>query len=264
MISVIVPYKNSVEWIERCVNSLKAQTGDLEFILVNDNSEDNGKAVAKKAAGKDKRFVFTDNKRTPGVSGARNTGLDKARGEWVTFLDADDELVPEASVVFGRMARLDPTLNVIQANSLRHYDKSGRTVLKYENPKGMYNADNMPMQWCMVWNKLIRRRFIEEHGIRFVEGLQYGEDEVFILELLARDNRIRHTMTNTVTVIRHFDNRQSLSRIKGRAGLITQVNALMDFLQRCESKEVRLLTCRVLSEHWGSKTFMIEFGEAGA
>ena len=260
MVSVIVPYKNAAEWIERCVSSLKSQTGDLEFILVNDGSKDKGKTIARKVAGKDKRFVFIDNKRSPGVSGARNTGLDVATGDWITFLDADDELVPEASVVFDRMQRLDTAANIVQANHLRHYEPIDKTVLKYANGKGMYTAEDLPLCWCMIWNKLVRKSFLEDHDIRFVEGLQYGEDEIFNLEMLARDGRIFHTITNTVTVMRHFD-KQSLSRVKGRDELIEQAGALMDFIQRCGDPVIRMAACRLLSEHWASPSYLKAFGE---
>ena len=112
MISVIVPYKNAAPWIGRCVESLKAQSGDMEFILVNDHSTDDGKKIAKDLTKGDKRFRHYENARADGVSGARNTGLDKAKGEWITFLDADDEMLPEAYQVFERMIRLDQTINI--------------------------------------------------------------------------------------------------------------------------------------------------------
>ena len=261
MISVIVPYKNSKEWIGRCILSLMKQEGDAEFILVNDHSKDGGKALVKKLTGADSRFVLLDNKQAAGVSGARNTGLDAAKGEWITFLDADDELIPEALQVFGRMAWLgrDPEVNILQANHMRCY-RGDKTALKYANNKGVYTMAKMPLCWCMVWNKLIRRSFIEEHHIRFVEGLQYGEDEIFVLDMIAKDNKIIHTQTNTVTVMRHFDNKQSLSHIKGKEGLLTQARALEEYIMRTDNPEARITACKVLSEHWGSPTYIKAFG----
>ena len=261
-ISVITPYKDAGPWIERCVASLKAQMGeDMEFILVNDKSRDKSKSLAKKAAGKDGRFLFVENKREPGVSGARNTGLDIAAGEWITFLDADDEMLPEASEVFERMMRLEPEPNVIQANQLRYYEETGHIKPKWINPRGIYTMSNLPKFWCMVWNKLYRASFLEEHGIRFVEGLQYGEDEIFNLECLAKDNRIFHTLKKTVTTLHHFENKESLSHTKGKDGLIAQVQALMDFVERCEDPAARKTACKILSEHWGSEAYIKTFGE---
>ena len=114
----------------------------------------------------------------------------------------------------------------------------------------------------MVWNKLIRRAFLEEHKIRFIEGLQYGEDEIFNLDMLAKDNRIIHTMTNTVTVCRHFDNKQSLSHTKvgEPSGLLAQAKALEDYIMRTEAPAARVAACKIISEHWGSKTYTGTFG----
>ena len=259
MITVIVPYKNAEQWIGRCVESLKAQTGAAQFILVNDHSTDKSKKIAKDLTKGDKRFVHVDNARTAGVSGARNTGLDKAKGEWVTFLDADDELLPDAFRIFGRMTRLELSINIVQTNHMRRYEQKGITALKYTNNTGMYGLQNLPQCWCMVWNKLIRRSFLEENNIRFVEGLQYGEDEIFNLDMLDKDNRIIHTKTNTATVLRHFDNKASLSRSKGREALLAQVRALEDFLNRAETPIARYITCEVLSEHWKSPTYRNAF-----
>ena len=261
MISVIIPYKNAAGWIERCVNSLLIQGGDLEFIMVNDGSEDKGEAIARKAAGKDDRFVFVQNTYSPGVSGARNQGIASSEGEWLTFLDADDELHPEASKVFERMTRLPGEPNIIQSNQLRYYEKSGKTRLRWCNEKGIYSLDNLPIFWCMVWNKLYRTSFIKEHDIRFKEGMQFGEDEIFNLHCLLHDNRIIHTQKNTVTTIHHFDNKESLSHIKNRKELLGQVHALEEFIEECEDPEIRQGVCRILSEHWGSKTYLSIFGE---
>ena len=267
MISVIVPYWNAETWIARCVKSLCALEGDFEFILINDHSTDNGDHVARMCVGDDDRFVFLHNPALKkGVSAARNTGLDFADGEWITFLDADDELVPEASEVFERMICLDETANIIQANHLRHYEKTGHTKLRYANELGVYHLYGMPFSvwpkcWCMVWNKLYRRSFLDDHQIRFVEGLQYGEDEIFNLACLKYDDRLFHTKHDTVTVMRHFDNKESLSRVKANdwLGLIKQSQALEDFILRTDDPKLRHSTYEILAEHWNSGRYQEAF-----
>lgn len=268
MISVIVPFWNSEKWIGRCCESLIRQPGDMEFILVDDQSTDEGYDIACDYANKDQRITVTGNQfgNKKGVSGARNVGLDFANGEWITFLDADDELVPEASEVFERMMHLDGTANIIQANHLRHYEKTGHTKLKYANESGIYQLCDMPFSiwpkcWCMVWNKLIRKSFLDDYNIRFVEGLQYGEDEIFNLEMLSCDDRLFHTKRETVTVMRNFDNKQSLSRIKARdqEGLVAQSRALEDFMLRTDNKKMRSAVYQILAEHWNSGRYREAF-----
>ena len=255
MISVIVPYMNAAKWIRRCAMSLKRQKGDFEFIMVDDSSTDNGSEILKACA--DDRFILVNNYHHIGVSGARNCGLDIAKGEWITFLDADDELLPVASEVFGRMAKIDPTANIIQANHLRQYAAPG-VVNKYPNRRGIYTLHDLPQQWCMVWNKLYRHEFIE--GIIFDTNLQFGEDEMFNMECLARDGRIFHTMTDTVTMLRHFDNKKSLSHIKNRNDILKEARAIEDFIVRQEDPDVRDMAYQRLLWHWNSGTYKKAFG----
>ena len=259
MISVIIPFMNSARWIKRCADSCHRLEGDFEFIFVDDLSTDKGMSVLRRV--KDKRFIFRKNKKHIGVSGARNTGLETAHGEWITFLDADDEFLPDADDVFGRMIRLGERIgaNIVQANHLRFYEKSQQTVNRYSNPSGEYKLENLPECWCMVWNKLYRRDLIED--IRFDQNLKFGEDEMFNMECLARDGRIFHTQTNTVTVIRHFDNKESLSHIKCREDLAKQSDAIRDFIIRQDENEaVRRMAYQRLIWHWQSDTYRKAFG----
>jgi len=181
------------------------------------------------------------------------------RGDWITFLDSDDEISAGAAKVFEQYINLADAknYNIIQLNHLRHY-RTGKTVNKYNNRLGTYCSDNLPECWCMVWNKLYRADLLR--GIRFVEGLQYGEDEIFNLECLAKCDRILHGAIDDVACIRHFDNDKSLSHVKDKAALLAQSRALEDFIERVGSDEIRAATRRVLAEHWSSPTYIKAFG----
>ena len=99
MISVIIPYKNAEKYIPRCAESLLQQDSNFEFIFVNDDSEDDGPEILKNYA--DSRFVMLYNSGCPGVSGARNVGLANAEGDWITFLDVDDVMLPNDGELYG-------------------------------------------------------------------------------------------------------------------------------------------------------------------
>lgn len=94
LISVIVPVYNVMEWLPRCVDSIRRQTyRNLEIILVDDGSSDNSGALAEKMAMEDKRIrVF--HKKNGGSSSARNLGISKARGDYIGFVDSDDYIEP--------------------------------------------------------------------------------------------------------------------------------------------------------------------------
>ena len=94
-ISIIVPVYNVEQYLQSCIDSIITQTyTDWELLLVDDGSPDRSGEICDEYAKKDNRIrVF--HKRNGGVSSARNLGLDKAQGEWVTFIDADDYILSD-------------------------------------------------------------------------------------------------------------------------------------------------------------------------
>ena len=95
-VSVIVPIYNVAPWLEDCLTSLEKQTlKNIEVILVNDGSTDGSREIAARYAQRNGNFTLID-RENGGLSAARNTGLDRARGEYVYFLDSDDYLVENA------------------------------------------------------------------------------------------------------------------------------------------------------------------------
>ena len=103
-ISVIVPVYNTEEYLSQCIDSILAQTFvDFELLLIDDGSTDSSGMICDKYADKDTR-VIVYHKQNEGVSAARNLGIDNSKGEWITFVDSDDILYPEA-------------LSVLHANS---------------------------------------------------------------------------------------------------------------------------------------------------
>lgn len=148
--SVVVPVYNVAPYLEECLESLRGQTfGDWEAICVDDGSTDGSGAMLDRLASEERRFqvVHQANK---GLSGARNTGLDKAGGEYLLFLDGDDRLTPDALEV------LDSAID-------------GEDVVRF----GGEHCDSV----CAVI-RCYRRAFLEAHGLRFLEGILH-EDNLF-------------------------------------------------------------------------------------
>ncbi len=95
LISVIVPVYNVVDYLQRCVDSIRNQTyPNLEIILVDDGSTDKSGALAEKMAMEDRRIrVF--HKENGGASSARNLGISMAEGDYIGFVDGDDYIEPK-------------------------------------------------------------------------------------------------------------------------------------------------------------------------
>lgn len=245
-ISVIVPYRNAAPWIARCADSLRQQDGDLEFIFVDDHSTDGSNEALEAARKEDGRFRFLENEFAPGVSGARNTGLQYAAGDWVAFLDADDEWLPGTYEVYKDI--IETPAEIHQENTLRHYVDKGLTLRKYENAPGMYDLNNLPELWVSACNKLYRRDLVED--IRFIEGMQYGEDELFNLECLAKARWIHHG--GEITVRHNVENPNSLSHIRTGRDLAFQIQKLAEFITDHDDPDIRRTAYDILSVHINS------------
>lgn len=90
LVSVVVPIYNVEQYLERCIDSVLRQTySNLEIILVDDGSTDNSGSICDKYALEDKRIVVL-HKVNGGLSDARNYGIEKAKGKYITFIDSDD------------------------------------------------------------------------------------------------------------------------------------------------------------------------------
>lgn len=252
MITVIVPFKNAKDFLGRCLQSLTDQDGDFEFILVDDNGEETEDfGIAFEYVVKDKRFSLIGNENKPGVSGARNTGLKHATGEWITFLDADDTMNAGAYQKFKDAIDAAGDWNILQFNHNRHYAKIHKTALKYTNQPGDYNLRRMPVLWCVVWNKLYRAEFLK--GIKFDTSMQFAEDELFNVECLENDGRIK--CVNGVTTTHYFEDRNSLSKQKTEKDIFKHSQALTNAVKKSKNPELRRAMCMRLSEHW-SHLFM--------
>lgn len=203
-VSVIVPVYNACQYLERCVKSLLAQTWqDVEILLIDDGSTDGSDKICDSYADtyEQVRVIHTAN---GGVSAARNLGIEKCTGEYLTFVDADDIL--EKNVVTHLMDTLIRTdCDVAGCDYLEfHGDEDaqrqistgeeGVELQKQEVElltglsfieKGILQSDTR------CWSKLYRKESIGE--VRFERGLTIGEDMLFLLQLAKRGLRFGRT-----------------------------------------------------------------------
>lgn len=222
-ITLIVPAYNEGPFIDRAIQSIRNQTVPFDqVILIDDHSTDGTRE--KIIAQTD--FIRIEHPDNRGVSAARNMGIDQATGDWVTFLDADDELTPDACEKMHKaIENYGRKVNWFQFNHLRHYAKINKTVKKYWNEDGWIDIHNLHDKHCWwgVWNKLIRTDAIEWS---FLEDMRYGEDGIWILTHLLDGARI--WQVNQETVVHHFENPNSLTKSK----TAEQLNLLEDKLRR--------------------------------
>ena len=256
MVTVIVPYYNAEKWIRRCCESLHKNKGEFEFIFVNDLSSDNSESIVKEFTELDDRFLMYDNKYFKGTSGARNTGLDNASGEWVTFLDADDHYSENAYNKFQAAIR-ETNLPMIQLNHMR--EKNGNIRSRLFNPQDEYPLDRLPKLWPSVCIKLFKKELIE--NLRFLENLRHGEDEIFTLNCLTKTRRIY--VTDISVLVYTKDNPRSLSTVTSFDDLVDEQGALLEFLELHRSDIELCGAVRIRqTELWNNAVYKRTFGGA--
>ena len=185
MISVIVPVYKSEKTLQRCVDSLLAQTyKDFEILLVVDGPPDNSGVLCEKLAKTDSR-IRVINQENQGVSKARNRGIKEARGEYIRFVDSDDYVDTDSNEILLQAMQTTDADFVIAGY---HHLYFGRDIVKL--PKtGCYELASMSDKdrrefldlykkgfLNMPWNKLYKKELIQEG---FPTDLNLGEDLLF-------------------------------------------------------------------------------------
>lgn len=176
-ISIIVPIYKVEQYLPRCIDSILAQTfTDFELLLIDDGSPDNSGKICDEYAKKDRR-VRVFHKENGGVSSARNLGLDNSKGKWIVFGDADDWFTEYAlEILINKSTEADTVLG----NSFQFYNDKYTPVLCYN--QGIFDNVISKVFHFALWGYLLSSATIKSHHIRFVEGLAFSEDKVFLLE----------------------------------------------------------------------------------
>lgn len=189
MISVIVPVYKAEKYLHRCVDSILAQSyTDFELLLIDDGSPDNSGAICDEYAIKDAR-VRVFHKKNGGVSSARNLGLDNAKGERVTFCDADDYVTSDWLATFSDAITKAVDLG-IQGYYIIDRDKTIKKELlpcqgcTIYDKRGLIVSLMCQGTYGYLWVKLFKRQIIEDNCIRFDINGTFREDEQFLSKYL--------------------------------------------------------------------------------
>ena len=200
LVSVIVPCHDVQYYLRACLNSLLRQSmGDLEIIVLDNHSSDGTAEVIAEYAERffNVRPIYLE--KDIGPSGARNLGIERARGKYIAFCDADDS-VPEDGYRNLTKTAEKSRADIVVGDFLRVF------------PDGHEKGDNLegdnPFAQCLmcgvVWNKLLRRDFVLKYGFRFDTAIMHFEDLLFTARLLQTSPRIAAERS---AVYRHLESR---------------------------------------------------------
>ena len=223
-LSIIIPVYHVAPYIEDCLRSVMRQTylGAMECLIVDDCGTDDSMAIAERTiATYEGPIVFQvlHHERNRGLSAARNTGTLAAKGDYLYYLDSDDEITENCMALLMGKTEEYPEAELIQGNYCCH-TLTGETVVPIkqyslavassnnEVRKNYYRQTNVA-----VWNKLIRRDFLIDHHLFNKEGILF-EDELWFFYLLKYLNKV--CFVSTITY--HWRNRpHSITTGTGKA-----------------------------------------------
>lgn len=183
LVSIIVPIYNAEKYIDDCVTSVVNQTySKWELLLIDDGSSDNSGVICDNYSRPNSRIRVVHQKNL-GVSAARNRGIECAKGEYITFLDADDTLPRESLEILVHSLvnnNADVAMGVTCGEKWENH--SGVEVWKGED--GLrYSLMDDPYT-CAAWGKMYRREFIGE--TRFDEDVTINEDSLFVFQIMCK------------------------------------------------------------------------------
>lgn len=252
-ISVIIPAYNIEGYIARCIECVKEQTyKNLEIIVVDDGSKDNTPQILDEIAKTDDRIVVI-HKENEGVSVARNTGIEKATGEYFFFFDGDDffEKNTIEKIYFTALEKDVDTViygyyryenDAVKEKCLPRFDRDmylGEEIIKelvpafiglsYDNindfiahKEGALYVENPALWRCMVNADIVRK-----NNLTFKKGLKVGEDTVFISEYLSCSEKcfvlqecFYYLVTRETSTIFVYE-KNPLAKLNGKLDLLT-------------------------------------------
>lgn len=187
-ISIIVPVYNIDKYINRCLDSILAQSfTNWECLLIDDGSIDNSLSICKQYEKKDSRFRVIHQENS-GVAVARNNGIENANGNYIAFLDGDDSIVPDSYEILYNTAQKQ-NADIVQGRFKFFNDKKIiKNKVKSWPAEGEYTIESntiFPWWFGMCWSRLYSLKLINSNKIRFPQGISFCEDTVFSYECLA-------------------------------------------------------------------------------
>lgn len=207
-VSVVVAVYNAEKYLSQCLESILGQTlRNIEVLCVNDGSTDGSAEILERFAANDNRVqVFYKENEGMGGAPARNFGLERARGEYVSVLDSDDffeldmlekavaraETTGADMVVFGGYEYDDINGNVYKVSSILNEEViPNKELFSYRDCPD----DIFQLSQGMAWNKLYRREFLERTGLRF-QKIKFTDDAYFTFAHMV--------LAEKITVLREF------------------------------------------------------------
>lgn len=193
LVSIIVPVYNGLDYIQPCLSSIEEQDYPRkQLILVDDGSTDGSSDYLEEYA-TSRPWVHVIHQENTGVSVARNSGLKKARGEYIIFHDSDDIMLP--SMISSLLQALETTPNAdLSAVGFLRCSSEGTDEypVLYDGRKDRDLPNYQALRYLNteVWGKLYRSEIIRSNNLTFQTDMTHGEDQEFVTRYLMLSRKV--------------------------------------------------------------------------
>lgn len=239
-ISIIVPVYNSALYLERCINSILAQTfTDWELILVDDGSTDGSGVICDEYASNDNR-IRVIHKPNGGVCSARQCGCDAVKAKYSIHIDSDDYVETcMLEDMYGVIVEKDADLVICDfyVNETFGCQRYTKQIVSENSSKLLIDILEM-RTFGALWNKLIRHSLYKQYNVSFIKGINYCEDVLVLAQLLK--NQLNTAYVPKGNYHYCFDKSDSITRKYTRETFKTRilfVEKLQEILPEKEYKQ---------------------------
>ena len=224
LISIVVPIYNAETYLNQCIKSIIEQSyKNIEIILINDGSTDDSGIICDEYAQKDIRIKVIHNK-NQGVSISRNIGIQEARGEYISFVDADDFISKKYVEILYQLIIKD-NAQISTVGNDEYYEgkmiktsKGIRKVLHSEEAIKMILKERDMTHVC--WGKMYKKELFDDEDIKFDSTMKIGEDLKIIIPIIEKCKKIS---IDTREKLYHYrKNEKSITQQKGKKDLWIQ------------------------------------------
>ena len=214
MVTIVVPVYNVSDYIERCIESVTCQSyKNIECIIVDDATPDDSITKCERIISNNHgnvQFSILHHKQNRGLSAARNTGTDAAIGDYIFYMDGDDEITPDCIEKMLNPVLRDPSIEMVMGSFVREPDGFPLTP-RQQQGKRLEEKDLKTREvvresffrnefYANAWNKLIKKNFLLSNQLLFKEGILW-EDILWYFYVMKY---ICHLYTlSDVTYIQH-------------------------------------------------------------
>lgn len=261
-VSVIVPVYNVEDYLIECLTSIINQTlKEIEIICIDDCGTDNSINILKEYAKKDDRIRIISHKENKGLGPARNTGINEAKGEYISFIDSDDYISRDyLENLYNTIIKYDTdivsTINIkrvvgeaisLYSININKYLSIFQKIFKKNHFEGISNANikdekentkNYP--FVVAWNKLYKKSFLLDNDLFFMDIKKGSEDEDFYQRLLLNSPSISY---NHKSIYYYRERNYSLTEkyCSDPNFIINNISLMQNSINYCKEKTPDLL-----------------------